>query len=116
LKNFKNTAEWTAYEFGNRIGIWLHSHRLTTVNYNADGYLTSFNKNSQSYVDNGNQPTTPGNDCDYNVDDYDPSSTYNQGDYVFYNGEIYQANTSIAVAEYPGVCGGWTDLNICHDC
>ncbi len=47
---YGNAADWTGAEFGEEVGIWLHPVNELETDY-ANGYLTQWDINSQSYYD-----------------------------------------------------------------
>lgn len=55
-----DASNWEGAGFGSQIGVWFHALNTTGVapTYDANGTLTSFKFNTQSYVDNSYQATT----------------------------------------------------------
>ncbi|MFK7820928.1 MAG: Ig-like domain-containing protein [Planctomycetaceae bacterium] len=55
LQSHSDGEAWTGVAFDEKIGMWLHPMEGLQTNYGADGYLDSWNFDSQGWFDTANQ-------------------------------------------------------------
>lgn len=52
------TDPWTGAQWGEKIGVWMHTFRTFNVGYDNDGLINSFNKGGEGWFDGHNLDTT----------------------------------------------------------